>query len=464
LSSQHQLLSLLGDFHNVASRMTPFETGGVQAWRFTFNDVEHVLHFHTVKGSAAKEFAALKRFQDLSLPAPRVIALLSGFIIDGRRGDATILTSLSTATRLDTINPYNLSTSQNASIRSQLVDLLKACHRHQCCPRPLTLSRFALKQDGSLIVLPGNTFPAGFVSTLRLGELASSALFATTRAQRLRIWNTFREGERVPADRLLFARAATNHAGRAIEIGGQSGTIRTAVFPGSWWSKFAITPSAASDLRAIEHELHADSNTPTSTTIKSDSSGTVRLIHIGGVEVVVKSPLTRPGLKTAIARFRTSRVRRVWKKAHTLLARGFAVEMPLFVLDPAPGNPGKPGVIAFEKVPGTVLTLLDFDLLSIQSREMLFVRIGTFIRRIEAQRWSHFDTKSSNWIISTSITGELIPVMIDCDGVRFYPWRGFAIRRLLRSLDEHPKFKPIDRKQVWFGYNHSSGQSPAGSA
>ena len=448
MTQEQKLLDVLRQFASVAKPHRPFAREGVGAWTFTHNQVEHLLHFHATPGKAAVEFAALMRLQDLKLPAPRAIALLSGFAIDSRKGDAVILTRLAAATRLDEIDPTTLSPADRQRITHQMIDLLKQCHTHRCCPLPLTLGRFAL-WDQQVILVPDAHAPGGFVNADRLGELAASAVFVSTRSERLRFWNALRPGDSVPAESRLFPASPAIDSGKPVDLDGRFGLIRERPLHGCWWSKLAASPISTADVRTIATML---TDVSQGTPIKSDPSGQVRELTHGGHTLIVKTPQPKPGLKRIIARFRQSRVRRVWDKTHRLLDRGFAVEMPVLFVE---SDESPTQLIVFDKVPGTVLSRFDLDSVPAPQRELLMRRLGTFVRRIEAQRWSHFDTKTTNWIIATDRSGDPSPVMIDCDGVRFYPWRGFAFKRLLRALDQHPQFSTADRLALRAGYLHN---------
>jgi tRNA A-37 threonylcarbamoyl transferase component Bud32 len=443
MATQQQLLDTLRDFSTVATRHRPFDRDGVEAWRFTFNHVEHLLHFHTRPATGAIEFSGLMRLQELQLPAPRAIALLKGFTINGRKGDAVILTKLAHATRLDELNPADLSLDQQQDLQLQLIELLKQCHSNQCCPVPLTLARFVLHQD-KLLIVPDTQSPGGLVSSTRLGELNASSYRLTTRRQRREFATLFGDGSSV-----RFPTQPVLDTGSLVDLDGQLGRIRTQPLQGCWWSRLAHLPPSINDFR----QLKALFDPAAGHVIKSDSSGTVRQVTFNGIYLIVKSPTPKAGIvKSVLNRFRPSRVMRVWHKTHRLLDRGFATEIPLLVLEHSPTSPQ---LIVFEKVPGTVLNQYPLSSLDQPSRELLFHRLGRVIRRIEEQGWSHFDTKTSNWVIAADPKGNPSPVLIDCDGVRYYRWRGFALERLLRSLQEHPEFSDPDRLALQAAARHN---------
>ena len=53
---------------------------------------------------------------------------------------------------------------------------------------------------------------------------------------------------------------------------------------------------------------------------------------------------------------------------------------------------------------------------------------------------------ASRWLCSNKIA------LIDVDGVRHYSWRGEGIRRLLRSMRDHPQYTPADSLALCRGY------------
>ena len=66
---------------------------------------------------------------------------------------------------------------------------------------------------------------------------------------------------------------------------------------------------------------------------------------------------------------------------------------------------------------------------------------------------SHFDAKASNWIVREDPVIGPSPVLIDTDAVRFRRWTALGIRRLLRSMKNHPQYTPQDSLALCLGYS-----------
>jgi len=85
-------------------------------------------------------------------------------------------------------------------------------------------------------------------------------------------------------------------------------------------------------------------------------------------------------------------------------------------------------------------------------RDMLFRRMGRLLRKIELFGFAHFDAKASNWIVRPDEKRGPDPVLIDVDGVRQRRWTALGIRRLLRSMQEHPQYSVPDSLALCQGY------------
>ncbi|MFT3786402.1 MAG: hypothetical protein QM770_09575 [Tepidisphaeraceae bacterium] len=293
------------------------------------------------------------------------------------------------------------------------------------------------------------------VSRERLLELGRSALRFTTRAERLRIWRLFKEkAERPPTLRELFEREGDSFAVSVSLVEGASRWNGLRIARSMWnlrWSKASSIVPSTETWQKLLPTLRDD----TGHVMKRDRSGSViaKTIEVDGqtLELIVKRPTFKPGFKGWLQRRRTSRVRQVWKRATRLLSRGIDCEWPTLVLDRHERGALADQLIVFERVPGTVLSELDLAGLG-SKRDLLMRRLGSVLRTIESLGWSHFDTKTTNWIITTDCFGDPQPILIDVIGVRFYPWRGFSLKRLIRALKTHPQFTEIDERALRCGY------------
>ena len=109
-------------------------------------------------------------------------------------------------------------------------------------------------------------------------------------------------------------------------------------------------------------------------------------------------------------------------------------------------------VIVLERVPGDSLAHVDLDAISPPQRDQLFRRAGSILRKIEEFGMSHFDAKSNNWIVRDDPKLGPGPILVDVDGIRFRRWRALGIRRLLRSMLDHPQYTPQDSLALCQGH------------
>src|SRR5439155_16500956 len=66
--------------------------------------------------------------------------------------------------------------------------------------------------------------------------------------------------------------------------------------------------------------------------------------------------------------------------------------------------------------------------------------------------FTHFDAKSTNWIIHDDPLVGPTPILVDVDSVRHYLWSAEGIRRLLRSMKDHLQYTPQDSLALCQGY------------
>ncbi len=189
--------------------------------------------------------------------------------------------------------------------------------------------------------------------------------------------------------------------------------------------------------------------------IKADRSGDIYTgtLRLAGqdVQVFAKRPRRTRTVQWLVDLFRPARARRAWKKTWMLFSRGLPTEIPLLVLERRRGPAVTDNLVVFEAVPGSTLFHVDLDGLDEAVRRDLLGGVGEVIRAIERSGFTHIDAKTTNWIAFPD-AGGLRPVMLDCDGVRLYPWPGAGLRRFLRALVRHPHFRPGDIHAVCDGY------------
>src|SRR4051794_37876095 len=89
------------------------DRGYRQVWRFVHDDRAYYLKFYPKGGPrdrfrrffrgspALREFSRLQALQRAAIPAPRAVAAMMGFSINGRRGDAVVLEAIEPSVQLD---------------------------------------------------------------------------------------------------------------------------------------------------------------------------------------------------------------------------------------------------------------------------------------------------------------------------------------------------------------------------
>ena len=197
---------------------------------------------------------------------------------------------------------------------------------------------------------------------------------------------------------------------------------------------------------------------------------------LGGkpISVIIKRPKRKYVYRTITGAWRLSRAWRIWIKAWKLLVRNIACEWPLLVMEKRTFGYVTDAIIVLEKVSGQTLGRMDLDAIDSPQRQKLFYRLGRTLRRLEFLGFTHFDAKSTNWVIRDDPQSGPTPILVDVDSVRHYLWISEGIRRLLRSMKDHPQYTPEDSLELCRGYapraqivrensEDSAPASPAGS-
>lgn len=435
-----------------------------ETWRFEHNDKPYYLHFYpqTSKLSASggpKEYAGLKTLQDFKIPAIRVVALLSGFRFGGRKGNAIITQGIEPAIRLSEMSP---TPRQHRIIVDQIITILQSLIRHELSHDSLSLSSF-IWHAGEVKVLDARDLTSATLTPEQLMRFAHNLVPYATRADLLRGWRAVAGDQPIPTDRHTIKRYAQDLKSDPIErikIAGWAGRFKSQHDRRLDWSVASgLTISAAdweNEWGRILQRLHADQFD----ILKRDASGDVLsgTITLGGhpIDVIIKRPRNKYLYRRLLGAFRRSRASRLWEKTRWLLVRRLPVEYPLITMDRRVMGYVVESIAIFEKVPGTTLDQADLDAMTPASRENFFRACGRILRKIEDSGLTHTDAKGSNWIVfdSLSHTGDKLPVLIDAYGIR--PLNAFlqlfGIRRLLRSMKDHPAYTRTDSLHLCLGF------------
>lgn len=471
-----QVQAILHDFARRARLLHRPHDDGTESWRFDVDGRAYDLHYYPdddtvlkryVGGArAAREFTQLQAMQKLHVPAARVVANLKGFRIGERRGDATILVHDDRAVPLAVV--FARPRDERLRATASFVTLLESLHRERLCPRPLTLDAFALRGDGTAIVRDGSLAFDGVVTIERLHELDAATRAVTSRGDRVRLWRHFTDAPFPRRDRAI-ATAARRLARDADH--GEDDAFGSLLpidrHGGLWRARYLrraplVLPWSAASRMTFSRDDWADRLPAlfdaTWPTLKDDEAATVRAgaIHIAGarLEVVVKRPAVKPGVRGAFDFFRPARVRRTWSKTWRMLGLGFRCEVPLLVLERRRGIALVDQLLVVERVPGPTLAEIDLSTLSPAAREHLLYASGRVLRAIVARGFTHRDAKATNWIAWTDpVDGVAKPVMIDLDGIRFLPVeRRAGVERLKRAIRERDGTTEADADAVERGF------------
>lgn len=477
--------AILHDFANRATRLGAARHDGSEVWRFEVDG--HVYHLHyypeddtllrrRLGGSdAAREFAQLQSLQKLGVPATRVIANLKGFRIADRKGDACIVVHDENVIPLPSLASAlaTMAWAERARLIAGVMQRLEELHRHRMVPRPLRLSIFGRRGDGTIAIIDATGRMNGLVEPDRLHELDGSTRHLTSRSQRATLWKHFTDETSPRNERGLTRSSARlvrdSDAGEGEDFGsfehdGWHGTFVRQV-------PFALPWSGANDLvfdadgwRAAMPTL-LEPEASGWTMFKRDAAARV----FGGrwtfpdtheptrtLELVVKRPATPTGFGGLLKRLRPSRARRAWIKTWRLLSLGFACEVPLLLLERRIGPTWTEQVGVFERVPGPTLAQVRLDDLPADARANLLADCGRTMGRIERAGFGHQDAKNTNWIAWTDASKRPHAVLIDCDGVRRFVPKGRAMPRFVRSMKLKPEFNDQDLARVEEGFNRGS--------
>ena len=450
-----------------------------QVWRFEVEQKGYYLKFYPRPGGklkrffrgnpAMREFVRLQWLQKAQVPAPRAVAVLSGFKIGTLKGDAVISEAIEPAEPLDRYfnalelrgerAPDHLRIAQQ--VRETLLKLKQAGYGHN----DLHLGNF-LKDDNGVYLLDAYAVATGGLQMKQILRLWHSVARYATRQDLVRGFAMLKpHSERPRANDLSpsiwrkFLRrikGGNRYFGKVTASEGWSGVCFK-----RWKYPYRFAPASRLEVTEKDWErewplLWSKVEGGLLEVLKTSRSGDVLAgqVTLAGrpIEVIVKRARRKKWYRYVNEIGRGSRSWRAWKKAWNLLVRSIPTAWPLIVMERRVLGYVVDQVIVFERVPGKTLAVTNLDLLPPADRVDLFRRCGRILRHIEEVGFCHFDSKSSNWIIKPDETRGPTPVLVDVDGVRFYRWTAFGIQRLLKSMREHRQYTPLDSLELCEGY------------
>jgi tRNA A-37 threonylcarbamoyl transferase component Bud32 len=454
------------------------DRGYRQVWRFECDGKAYFLKFYPKGGGrdlfrrffrgspAMREFVRLQWLQKADIPAPRPVAVMMGFNLDGRIGDAVILDAIEPSVQLDQhlMAEGGIPPAEHLQLAGQIRDIVSQLARAGLGHHDLHLGNFLLR-DGKLFLLDAYAVGPGGLKLSDLLMLGHSARRFASLTDLQRGWNQLGTGGRIPPTNSLskalwkrFIESITHenrYFGKIQDNGWAGFYCKRSRYPHRWSVASGLEISAE-DWHRQWPELLRKIQADELTVIKRSRSGDVLggSVVLNGVqlEVIIKRPRRRYWYRYLNEIGRGSRPRRAWRKAWEMIVRDIPTAWPLLMMQRRSLGYVIDAVFICERVPGKTLAAADLDHLPSAERDSLFHRTGHLLRQIERQGFSHFDAKASNWIVFADPESGSMPVMIDVDGIRRRNWIALGIHRLLRSMHENPQYTPADSLSLCRGY------------
>jgi tRNA A-37 threonylcarbamoyl transferase component Bud32 len=449
-----------------------------QVWRFEVEGKGYYLKFYPrersrlkrlVRGNPAmREFVRLQWLQKAKVPAPRAVAVLSGFKIGEAKGDAVISVAIEPAVQLDRyLNDFELRGERapdHARLSQQVRETVKVLGTAGYGHDDLHLGNF-LRTDDAVHLLDAYAVTPGGMRHRQILRLGHGVRRYATRQDLMRGWALLAPHSEIPKENDVSPTIWRKADARIRGGNRYFGTIRSGEWGGAffrhWKYPHRFSPASRLEVEAKDWErewplLWAKVDGGLLEVLKSSRSGDVLAgeVTLAGrpVEVIVKRARRKRWYRYVNEIGRGSRSWRAWRKAWALLIRGIPTAWPLAVMERRVMGYVVDQAIVFERLPGKTLAVTNLDLLAAGERDELFRRCGRILRRIEDVGFCHFDSKASNWIVTPDEKRGPTPVLVDVDGVRFYRWRTFGMQRLLKSMREHRQYTPQDSLALCQGY------------
>jgi tRNA A-37 threonylcarbamoyl transferase component Bud32 len=449
-----------------------------QVWRFDFQGRAYYLKFYPRSGwkrifrgnPASREFYRLQALQKARVAAPRAVAQLVGFKLQGVEGDAVILEAIEPALPLDQYVNQFLQAGDpipnHYAIVQKIIELLHQLRQAKLGHDDLHLGNLMLNPAGEVFLLDGYAVRYGGLKTNDLLRLDHSVRAVATRADVQRSWNELGPGGAAPVNNPVSTSQWKKLIERIRHENRYFGKLRYGNWGGMFFKRYKYPRrwAPASSLQVTREEWDASwqtlwtaMQTDTLEILKRGASGDVLAteLKLGGrsIPVVIKRPFKRYWYRYFNEIGRGSRSWRGWRKAWTLIVRDIPTAWPLAVMQRRVMGYITDSLVIFERLPGSTLGGMDLNAMTPCDRDRLFRRAGSILREIDDLGLSHFDAKAANWMVQMDDKLGPRPVLIDVDGIRFRRWRALGIQRLLRSMREHAQYTPADSLALCQGYS-----------
>ena len=438
-----------------------------QVWGFEFEGKSYWLKFYPAEVSAGRlhrrlfgspamrEFVRLQWLQKAKVPAVRAAAVLMGYNLDGRRGDAVLVHAIEPSVRLDVcLSELELAgrpMPDRLRIVKQIIDILQTMAKARLGHGNLQLGSFLLK-DGRVYLGDAEAVHGSGLLLDDLLLLALSAARHATLAEMQRAWNALGPGGVMPELNRRGPSAWRSEMKRAFADAECFGRIEQAEDGGQWsgmffkrtklpqrWSAVSRMQITEADWEAAWPDLKRRIDADELTVLKRGPSGDVLegTVTLAGqsVAVVVKRPGRNSWRRSVTQVFCGSRAKQAWEKAWGLAVRGIPTAWPLLLMEKRRRGYVTDSLVVMEKVEGPVLAKVDAAA-DPQAYRVLLGRCGKLLREIERSGLFLYDAKAYNWIVMSDPQFGPTPVLIDADSMRRMRVSIGGLNRLLRSLRE----------------------------
>lgn len=473
--SQAELEHALRDLPNTGTpiKRRPYR----EVWRFEVGGRGHFLKFYPRDGArlkrvfrgdpAMREFARLQWLQKAGVPAPRATAVLKGFRLGDRTGDAVILEAIEPSEPLDqALNRAERAGEQlpgRYAIARQVIGIVRSLAKANLGHTDMHLGNFLLRADGTVFLLDAYAVRRGGVAQDQLLLLGHSASRYSTRTEVLRAWRDLAPPDApLPTRNKVSPRLWHKSAGRAtrenayfakLHIGEWAGFgFKRAKFPYAW-SRVSGMEFDPKDLERAWEDLNARiARGEVTRFIKRSESGDVVSadVQIGGrpLSVVVKVPRRKQWHRWVTDVLRGDRAMRAWTRAWELIARDIPTAWPIMVVRRTRLGYPLESAIVFERVDGLPLARTNLAEMTGGERDTLFRRVGRLLRRIDETGYYHRDAKSDNVMVERGN----VPLLVDLDGIRELTFGRWSLPRMLSSMKMHKAYTPADSMSLCKGY------------
>ncbi len=450
-----------------------------EVWRFEYAGKGYYLKFYPRRGGrlkrmffgspAMREFTRLQWLQKAGVPAPRAVAVMMGFRIENRTGDAVILQAIEPATPLAEVVDQALLQGEQVQnhygLLRQILGILQRLRDAGLGHRDLHLGNFLLK-DGQVYLLDAYAVHRWGLGRRDLMRLAHSADRIATRADLQRAWEIFGDGRRrMPEMNTIRQKLVRKFVSKTTQENAYFGRMDDGTWSGSYyrsypsakrWSVVSRLKVGAKDWEAAWPVLRQQIEQDELPVIKRTASGDVLCgeVTLGGqtVPVIIKRPRRKYWHRWLTDIGRGGRAWRAWSKAWGLVVRDIPTAWPIAMMERRRFGYAVDQLIVFEKIDGPVLAEMNLEALSADAREILFRRSGHLLRKMERDGLFHWDAKAYNFMVRTDEKLGPQPMLIDVDGIRTFQYTRFAMHRLLRSMRDNPHYTPEDSKALCLGY------------